>query len=71
MPRPIRKRSLKTKAVKGARNYVHLTTRENYSNDNGFLIRIQKEMAYHFSGDESKNSLLRNPGPAKVFVRNE
>lgn len=70
MPRPVRMKLLKTKdmktALKGAREKLHLTVRKTYSNDSGFLIRIKKEVVYHFSGDENKNSHPRIQYLAKV-----
>lgn len=61
MPRLIRMKLLKskdkkTKLLKGAREKPQLTMRKKCSHDSGFLIRIQKEVAYHFSGDDSKHT---------------
>lgn len=44
---------------------------QNYSHDSGFLTRNRKEVAYHFSGDESKNNDPRILYHAKVSFRNE
>lgn len=76
LPRLIRMKLLKTKDKKiklwkrQERNYTILWGKK-CSDDSGFLSRIQKEVAYHFSGDDSRHTHPRILYLAKVPFRNE
>ena len=54
------------KALKGTREKLNLTMKKSDSNNSGFLIKNQKEVAYHFSGDESKKYSSQNRIPCKI-----